>query len=60
MESAVAEIEAMLQTMVSMKPPGVSGSKITIICQLCNANIQVRSILVHSFSLRYIHLIIAN
>jgi protein NRD1 len=41
MSSAVAELDAYLQSMLSLKPPGVSGSKITNITSLCTANIQV-------------------
>jgi protein NRD1 len=41
MSSAVAELEAALQAMLLLKPPGVSGSKITTITNLCNANVQV-------------------
>jgi protein NRD1 len=42
MSSAVAELDGYLQSMLSLKPPGVSGSKIGSITQLCTANIQVR------------------
>lgn len=41
MSSCVAELDAILQSMLIMKAPGVSGSKISSITQLCNANIQV-------------------
>ncbi len=41
MSSCVAELDAILQSMLTMKAPGVSGSKINNITQLCNANIQV-------------------
>jgi protein NRD1 len=41
MSSAVAELEAGLQAMLSLKPPGVSGSKISGITALCTANVQV-------------------
>jgi len=41
MSSAVAELDGYLQSMQSLKPPGVSGSKIGSITQLCVANIQV-------------------
>jgi protein NRD1 len=43
MASAVAELEAALQAMLALKPPGVSGSKISSITALCNANVQVIS-----------------
>jgi protein NRD1 len=42
MSSAVAELENLLQSMLALKPPGVSGSKIGGITNLCNANVQVR------------------
>ncbi len=41
MSSAVAELDTILQSMLNLKPPGVSGSKITSITSLCTANIQV-------------------
>jgi protein NRD1 len=44
MSSAVAELDAYLQSMLNLKPPGVSGSKITSITSLCTANIQVRAV----------------
>jgi hypothetical protein len=44
MSSAVAELDAYLQSMLNLKPPGVSGSKITSITSLCTANIQVRAL----------------
>lgn len=44
MTSAVAELEAGLQGMLNLKPPGVSGSRITALNELCVRNVQVRSI----------------
>ncbi len=41
MSSAVADLEAGLQAMLNLKPPGVSGSRITSITQLCTDNVQV-------------------
>lgn len=41
MSSAVAELEASLQAMLSLKPPGVSGTRINSITALCTANVQV-------------------
>lgn len=41
MTSAVAELDSILQSMLNLKAPGVSGSKITSITSLCTANIQV-------------------
>ncbi|EEA22927.1 hypothetical protein EYB25_005696 [Talaromyces marneffei] len=46
MSSAVAELDGYLQSMQSLKPPGVSGSKIGSITQLCVANVQSESVLV--------------
>ncbi|KAH6848379.1 hypothetical protein B0I37DRAFT_163192 [Chaetomium sp. MPI-CAGE-AT-0009] len=44
--SVVAELEAGLQGMLSLKPPGVSGSRITNITALCVANVQYESVLI--------------
>lgn len=44
--SAVAELEASLQAMLQLKPPGVSGSKINGITALCTANIESESVLI--------------
>ncbi|RDA92396.1 hypothetical protein CP533_4736 [Ophiocordyceps camponoti-saundersi (nom. inval.)] len=41
MASAVADLEAGLQAMLNLKPPGVSGSRITSLTTLCVSNIQV-------------------
>lgn len=41
MTSAVADLEAGLQAMLNLKPPGVSGSRITSLTSLCVANVQV-------------------
>jgi protein NRD1 len=46
MSSAVAELEAGLQAMLSLKPPGVSGSRIQSITALCTANVQSESVLI--------------
>ncbi|KAL8892171.1 MAG: hypothetical protein Q9205_005130 [Flavoplaca limonia] len=46
MSSCVAELDAILQSMLTMKAPGVSASKINSITQLCNANIQSESVLI--------------
>ncbi|KAF7509140.1 hypothetical protein GJ744_008367 [Endocarpon pusillum] len=46
MSSAVAELDGYLQSMLSLKPPGVSGSKITSITSLCTANVQSESVLI--------------
>ena len=43
--SCVAELDTILQSMLGLKPPGVTGGKIQSITSLCNANIQVRSLL---------------
>lgn len=41
MASAVTDLEAGLQAMLNLKPPGVSGSRITSLTSLCVSNIQV-------------------
>ncbi|TPX11027.1 uncharacterized protein E0L32_008064 [Thyridium curvatum] len=46
MSSPVAELEAGLQGMLGLKPPGVSGSRITAITALCVANVQSESVLI--------------
>lgn len=47
--SCVAELDTILQSMLVLKPPGVTGGKIQSITTLCNANIQVR-LLMSNFS----------
>lgn len=42
MSSAVTELESHLQSMLALKPPGVTRSKVNDITRLCSANIQVR------------------
>lgn len=42
MSSPVAELEAGLNAMQSLKPPGVSGSRIQSLTTLCVENVQVR------------------
>ncbi|EER27483.1 hypothetical protein D8B26_006445 [Coccidioides posadasii str. Silveira] len=46
MSSAVAELDGYLQSMLALKPPGVSGSKINSITSLCTANVQSESVLI--------------
>ncbi|KJZ77770.1 hypothetical protein HIM_02947 [Hirsutella minnesotensis 3608] len=46
MASAVADLEAGLQAMLGLKPPGVSGSRITNLTSLCVSNIQSESVLI--------------
>ncbi|KAA8647556.1 hypothetical protein EYZ11_007009 [Aspergillus tanneri] len=46
MSSAVAELDNYLQSMLALKPPGVSGSKINSITSLCTANVQNESVLI--------------
>jgi protein NRD1 len=41
MASAVTDLEAGLHAMLNLKPPGVSGSRIASLTQLCLANIEV-------------------
>lgn len=40
MASPVTDLEAGLQAMQNLKPPGVSGSRITSLTTLCVSNIQ--------------------
>jgi hypothetical protein len=47
MSSAVADLEAGLQAMLALKPPGVSGSQIKNLTALCQANVQVREDSLH-------------
>ncbi|CAD6590322.1 MAG: hypothetical protein ASARMPREDX12_004254 [Alectoria sarmentosa] len=44
--SCVAELDAILQSMLALKPPGVTGGKIQSITTLCNANIQSETVLI--------------
>lgn len=44
--SCVAELDAILQSMLALKPPGVTGGKISSITTLCNANIQSETVLI--------------
>ncbi|KAH7270544.1 uncharacterized protein BKA55DRAFT_588960 [Fusarium redolens] len=46
MASAVADLETGLQAMLNLKPPGVSGSRITSLTSLCVSNIQAESVLI--------------
>ncbi|KAH7320924.1 hypothetical protein B0I35DRAFT_477463 [Stachybotrys elegans] len=46
MASAVTDLEAGLQAMLNLKPPGVSGSRITSLTALCVGNIQSESVLI--------------
>ncbi|CAN8103743.1 unnamed protein product [Discula destructiva] len=46
MSSAVADLEANLQAMLTLKPPGVSGSRINNVTSLCMANVQSESVLI--------------
>ncbi|KAI1127320.1 hypothetical protein F5Y10DRAFT_195888 [Nemania abortiva] len=46
MSSAVAELEAGLNAMQNLKPPGVSGSRITALTALCVNNVQSESVLI--------------
>jgi len=41
MSSPVSELETALQGMLGLRPPGVSGSRITAITALCLNNVQV-------------------
>jgi hypothetical protein len=53
MASAVAELDAGLQAMLALKPPGVSGSRIANITALCVANVQVSN--THASLLKALH-----
>ncbi|KAK3386949.1 hypothetical protein B0H63DRAFT_521027 [Podospora didyma] len=46
MSSAVADLEVGLQAMLALKPPGVSGSRISSITNLCVNNVQSESVLI--------------
>ncbi|TQW03080.1 RNA binding protein Nrd1 [Cordyceps javanica] len=46
MSSPVTDLETGLQAMLNLKPPGVSGSRITSLTSLCVANIQSESVLI--------------
>ncbi|KAI5863413.1 hypothetical protein GGS23DRAFT_566802 [Durotheca rogersii] len=46
MSSPVAELEAGLNAMLSMKPPGVTGSRIMSLTNLCVDNVQSESVLI--------------
>ncbi|KAB8303696.1 hypothetical protein EYC80_005082 [Monilinia laxa] len=53
MSSAVAELEAGLQAMVQLRPPGVSGSRIQGLTNLCTQNIQQESALVQKLFIHF-------
>ncbi|MCJ1268353.1 hypothetical protein MMC22_008241 [Lobaria immixta] len=46
MSSCVADLDGILQSMLLLKAPGVTGSKIGSITTLCNANIQSETVLI--------------
>ncbi|KAG6015515.1 hypothetical protein E4U43_005154 [Claviceps pusilla] len=46
MAAAVTDLESGLQAMLNLKPPGVSGSRITSLTSLCVSNIQSESVLI--------------
>ncbi|KAK4691204.1 protein NRD1, partial [Lecanoromycetidae sp. Uapishka_2] len=46
MSSCVVELDAILQSMLSLKAPGVTSGKIASITALCNANIQSETVLI--------------
>ncbi|KAL7623964.1 hypothetical protein AAE478_005521 [Parahypoxylon ruwenzoriense] len=46
MSSPVAELEAGLNAMLSLKPPGVTGSRIQSLTSLCVENVQSESVLI--------------
>ncbi|KAH8178263.1 RNA polymerase II-binding domain-containing protein [Sarocladium implicatum] len=47
MASAVADLEAGLQAMAGMKPPGVSGSRISSLTALCSESVLIQKIFTH-------------
>ena len=51
MSSCVAELDAILQSMLELKAPGVSSPKIASITSLCNANVQVSYVQLQSWAL---------
>ncbi|ESZ95019.1 hypothetical protein SBOR_4552 [Sclerotinia borealis F-4128] len=53
MSSAVAELEAGLQAMVHLRPPGVSGTRIQGLTTLCTQNIQQESALVQKLFIHF-------
>ncbi|KAL9102874.1 MAG: hypothetical protein Q9163_002026 [Psora crenata] len=46
MSGPVAELDGILQSMLSLRPPGVTTSKISAVTTLCNANIQFETVLI--------------
>ncbi|MCJ1333304.1 hypothetical protein MMC10_009998 [Thelotrema lepadinum] len=46
MSSCVAELDSTLTSMLELKPPGVSGAKISSLTTLCNSNVQSESVLI--------------
>ncbi|MCJ1450305.1 hypothetical protein MMC28_000635 [Mycoblastus sanguinarius] len=46
MSSCVAELDSILQSMLALKPPGVTSGKIQSITALCNANIKSETVLI--------------
>ncbi|KAJ6000947.1 hypothetical protein N7481_001356 [Penicillium waksmanii] len=48
MTSAAAELENYLQSMLALKPPGASGSKVYSITKLCTANVKDEPVLIEN------------
>ncbi|POS83209.1 hypothetical protein EPUL_004778 [Erysiphe pulchra] len=46
MSTAVVELDAALHAMLGLKPPGVSGTRISSLTSLCNENVQSESVLI--------------
>ncbi|KAL9640089.1 MAG: hypothetical protein Q9164_000524 [Protoblastenia rupestris] len=46
MSGPVAELDGILQSMLSLKPPGVTGGKISSVTTLCNTHIQFETVLI--------------
>ncbi|CAI0650805.1 unnamed protein product [Colletotrichum noveboracense] len=53
MASALADLEEGLQTMLTLKPPGVSGSRIGVITKICVENVQSESIIVQKLFMHF-------
>ncbi|KAF9878502.1 hypothetical protein CkaCkLH20_03994 [Colletotrichum karsti] len=51
--AATAELEAGLQAMLTLKPPGVSGSRINTLTKLCVDNVQDESLIVQKLYMQF-------
>jgi protein NRD1 len=48
MSSAAAELDNYLRSMLALKPPGITGSKVHSITRLCTANVQDEPVLIQT------------